>query len=145
MVAINGIGADEATVFEDEQKQETINDAKQLAVKLRGRELFGIEFLAEFVVVLVREETVAQKFETFLDAVAQMFAHAPALLNGLRVVFFQQTFAGVGHAAWQAGARMKPVERGEVLKALFLENRPEDQIRCKPAGERARNRGATGA
>ena len=101
---------------------------EELAVELRGRKLLGFEFLAEFVVILVREKAVAQEFEAFLDAVAQMFAHAPALLDGLRVVFFQQTFVGVRHAAWQAAAMEQAVERGEVVEALFLEDGLEIEL-----------------
>ena len=137
MVAIDGIGADEATVFGHEQEQETVNQPEELAVELRGRKLLGFEFLAEFLVVLVGEKAVAEEFEAFLDAVAQVLAHAPALFDGLGVVSFQQTFAGVRHAAWQAGAVEQAVERGEIVEALFLEDGLEVELDVSlPADER---------
>lgn len=120
--AIDGVGADEAAILGNEQEQEAVNDAEELAVELRGGELLGLEFLAEFFVVLVGEEAVAEEFEAFLDAIAQVFADAPALFDGLGVVFFQQAFVGVRHAAGQAGAVDQAVERGEVVKALLLED-----------------------
>jgi hypothetical protein len=41
MVAVDLIRADEAAIFRDEEEQKTVNDAKQLAVELRGGELLG--------------------------------------------------------------------------------------------------------
>src|ERR1017187_3044222 len=58
MIAIDGIGADEAPVFGHEQEQETVNQPEELVVELGGRELLGFEFLAEFFVILVREKAV---------------------------------------------------------------------------------------
>src|SRR5579863_3037631 len=52
-----------------------------------------------------------------------MFTHAPALFDGLRVVFFEQTIADVRHASWQAASMEQAVERGKIVEALFLKNR----------------------
>jgi len=70
----------------------------------------------------MREEAVAESRKTFLHAVAQVFADATALLNGLSVIALQQTLGGVRQAAWQARAVKQSVENGEVVESLFLKN-----------------------
>ncbi|HRZ35580.1 MAG TPA: hypothetical protein P5534_04370 [Candidatus Paceibacterota bacterium] len=93
-----------------------------MAVELDGRELLGIEFLAQVLVVLVGEKAVAEELEAFLDTVAQMLADTAPLLDGLGVVTLKQALVGVGHATRQAGAMKQAVEGGEVVEALFLQD-----------------------
>ena len=109
MVAIQRIAAEQAAVFGNQQEQEAVNEAQQLAVQAVGGDPIVLragrrDAAAQFVVGRMPQEAVGQQGDALFDAVAQVIADASALLDRMGVVLFQQAFVGV---AMPCGRRVR--------------------------------------
>jgi len=84
------------------------------------------------------QKTICQQADALFDAVAQVFAHAPTLLDGTPVILFQQAFAGNGRPTRQPAAVQEAIPGGKVLESLFVKNRRQIKFDVSLAADEGR-------
>ncbi len=133
VLAIDGIRTQQPAVLRHEQKEEAVHQAQELAVEILSADTLITsasrrDTVAQLVIDWMPQETAGEALDAFLHPVAEVFAYAAALLDGVSIGFLQQAVASVSHAAGQPRAMQQPVERGKVLEMVFLEDGREVEL-----------------
>ena len=68
------------------------------------------------------QKAISEHGQALLDALAQMLANSPTLLDRMRIVLLEQAVAGILDTARQPSAMEQSKERGEVLEPLLLKH-----------------------
>jgi len=94
MRVIDRVGAQQSTILCHEEEEQPVYEAQELAIEVLGSDVSGAhtvwgDLLAQRLVDRVTKEAVGQALDALLDAVAQMLAHAAALIQRASVVLLQ--------------------------------------------------------
>jgi hypothetical protein len=133
---VRGIGRmKEAAVFRRKQEDEAIDKAKQLIEELRHRQPATGEPVAEIGVRGIREKSVAEREQCFLDANAEALTRCEALFAAGFAPAFESTVGD--RAAWlteAAGVNDEP-ERCKAGEVLVFEDLPQVGFQKGRAGK----------
>src|SRR5581483_3799515 len=94
----------------------------------------GRQALAQRLALGMREERRPEDLQRLLDAVAQLLAHAAALLDALLVIAFQEAIARVV-AAREARRVQEAEEQGELAEQVRADHRLEVELEVRRRGE----------
>ena len=127
VLPIERISTEQTPILRNEQKEEPVNEDQELAVQVLGGDPIRVgagwcDAPAELVVAGMAQKAIGEHGQALLDAIAQVLANPPPLLDRMRIVLLEQAVAGILDPARQPRAMEQPVERGEVLEPLLLEH-----------------------
>ncbi|MCS7000115.1 MAG: hypothetical protein RML15_07870 [Bacteroidota bacterium] len=129
VIVVEGVGAEQPTLFGNQQEEEAVNQPQQLAVEvLRGkgrRTAVSPHAVAELLVCGMAEKAICQQLDATLDAIAQMLADASSLLFGMAVVALQIALVRIGDAAGKAATVDQPVQQSKIGEQLLFDDGAE--------------------
>ena len=121
-------------LFGDHQKQHPIDEGQQLAVNRPRAQPSGADVLPQSVASPVGEQRAAQNLQRALHAVAQLLADAPAFLDALLVVIFQQAAVRALGVLREAAGVHQPIHQRELAIRAAVHHRAELELQIGGLG-----------
>ena len=127
VLPVERISTEQTPILRNEQKEKPVNENQELAVQVLGGDPIRVgagwrDAPAELVVAGMAQKAIGEHGQALLDAIAQVLANPPPLLDRMRIVLLEQAVAGILDPARQPRAMQQSVKRGEVLEPLLLEH-----------------------
>ena len=129
------IRPDQPAFLTGEQEQKTVDQPQQLAVIIERCQPTGAQIIYQPDALRMNQKAIAERLECRLDAIAQPFPDAVALVECLPVVAFEPARGAVIDAERQAGAVTQPVKDTEIGEIVADEHRFQIEFDIWLAGE----------